>query len=275
MSMTTPPVPLNDGHAIPQIGLGTWPLNDAEAERVIQRALEIGYRHIDTAVRYGNETGVGRGIAASGVPRPLLFVTTKLDGPFQGEDRAVAGLDESLARLGLEYVDLLLIHWPLPARDQYVSTWRTFERLQAAGKARSIGVSNFKPAHLERLAAETGVVPAVNQIQLNPLIQRQDHVDYHLDHGIVTVSYTPLGRERVPLAAAVIVGIADRLGRTPAQVILRWHVQSGFVPIPKSANEGRLRENLAVYDFELSRDDMAAIATLDTGVGTDSDVKGH
>ena len=136
-------------------------------------------------------------------------------------------------------------------------------------------MSNFKPAHLRRLAAETGVVPAVNQIQVNPLIQRQDHVDYHLDNGIVTVSYTPLGRERAPLGKPVVVGIADRLGKTPAQVILRWHVQSGFVPIPKSANEERLRENLAVYDFELTREDMAAIATLDTGVGSDSDVKGH
>lgn len=273
--MTTPPVPLNDGHAIPQIGLGTWPLNDAEAERVIHMALDIGYRHIDTAVRYGNETGVGRGIAASGVPRSQVFVTTKLDGPFQGEDRAVAGLDESLARLGLEYVDLLLIHWPLPDRDQYVSTWRTFERLQADGKARSIGVSNFKPAHLERLADETSVVPAVNQIQLNPTITRQEHVDYHLDHGIVTVSYTPLGRENAPLREPVIVDIAKRLGKTPAQVILRWHVQSGFVPIPKSANEGRLRENLDVHGFELTRDDMVSIDGLDTGVGTDSDVKGH
>ena len=273
--MTTPPVPLNDGHAIPQIGLGTWPLGDAEAERVVAMALDIGYRHIDTAVRYGNETGVGRGMAAAGIPRPQVFVTTKLDGPFQGDDKAVAGLDESLDRLRLEYVDLLLIHWPLPARDQYVSTWRTFERLQMTGKARSIGVSNFKPAHLRRLAEATGVVPAVNQIQLNPFIQRHDHVDYHHDNGIVTVSYTPLGREKLPLGAPVIVGIADRLGRTPAQVILRWHVQSGFVPIPKSANEGRLRENLAVYDFELSPGDMAAIATLDTGVGTDSDVKGH
>lgn len=273
--MTTPPVPLNDGHAIPQIGLGTWPLDDAEAEHVVTMALDIGYRHVDTAVRYGNETGVGRGIAAAGVPRSQVFVTTKLDGPYQGDDKAVAGLDESLARLGLEYVDLLLIHWPLPAKDQYVSTWGTFERLQLTGKARSIGVSNFKPAHLRRLAAETGVVPAVNQIQVNPLIQRQDHVDYHLDNGIVTVSYTPLGRERAPLGKPVVVGIADRLGKTPAQVILRWHVQSGFVPIPKSANEERLRENLAVYDFELTREDMAAIATLDTGVGSDSDVKGH
>jgi len=273
--MTTVPIPLNDGHAIPQVGLGTWPLDDAEAERVVSLALGLGYRHVDTAVRYGNEVGVGRGIAASGLPRAQVFVTTKLDGPFQGEDRAVAGLDESLQRLGLDYVDLLLIHWPLPSRDLYVSTWRTFERLQTDGKARSIGVSNFKPAHLERLARETGVVPAVNQIQLNPTIQRQDHVDYHLDHGIATVSYTPLGRERAPLNDPTIVGIAARLGRTPAQVILRWHVQSGFVPIPKSANEQRLRENLDVYGFELSRDDMVAIGELDTGVGTDSDEKGH
>jgi len=273
--MTIPPVPLNDGHAIPQIGLGTWPLNDAEAEQVVGQALALGYRHVDTAVRYGNETGVGRGIAASGVPRSQVFVTTKLDGPFQGEGRAVAGLDRSLDRLGLEYVDLLLIHWPLPDRDQYVATWRTFERLQAGGKARSIGVSNFKPAHLERLAAETTVVPAVNQIQVNPTITRRDHVDYHLDHGIVTVSYTPLGRDGAPLREPVVVDIASRLGRSPAQVILRWHLQSGLVPIPKSARVERLRENLDVFGFELTGDDMVTLNGLDTGVGSDSDVKGH
>gem|GEM_PF-1593887 len=194
---------LNDGRTMPTLGLGTWPMDDAEAERVVALALELGYRHIDTAVRYGNERGVGRGIAASGLPRDEVFVTTKVDGEHQGGDRAVDGLRGSLDRLGLEYVDLLLIHWPLPARDLYVDTWRTFERLRDAGLARSIGVSNFKPAHLERLARETETLPAVNQVQLNPYVTREDHRRYHDEHGIVTVSYSPSAR-------------AGRCSRTPS-----------------------------------------------------------
>jgi len=273
--MSTDNVPLNDGRTIPQIGLGTWPLDDAEVERVVTTAIELGYRHVDTAVRYGNEAGVGAAVAASGLPRDELFVVTKLDGPFQGEDRALKGLDESLARLGLDYVDLLLIHWPLPAQDQYVSTWRTFERLQAAGKALSIGVSNFKPAHLDRLAAETSVVPAVNQIQLSPYLTRDDHVAYHREHGIVTVSYSPLGKGGELLAEPTILRIAEAHGRTPAQVILRWHLRSGFVAIPKSSNEQRLRENFELYDFDLSDEELLAISALDRGGGTDSDLKGH
>lgn len=266
---------LNDGRRLPLPGLGTWPLDDEAAERVVADAIEAGYRHIDTAVRYGNELGVGRAIVGSGLPREELYVVTKLDGPFQGEDRAVDGLEESLARLGLDHVDLLLIHWPLPSRDLYVSTWRTFERLQAAGQALSIGVSNFKPAHLERLAAETNVVPAVNQIQLNPYITRDDHVSYHREHGIVTVAYSPLGKGGELLEDPTILNIAAAHERTPAQVILRWHLQSGWVPIPKSSDSKRLRENLAVFDFDLSDEQMAAIGGLDRGGATDSDVKGH
>lgn len=273
--MEPQPIPLNDGRSIPSIGLGTWPLDDAEVERVVGMALELGYRHVDTAVRYGNEVGVGRALAASGLARDELFVVTKLDGPFQGEDRAVAGLDDSLARLGLEAVDLLLIHWPLPSRDQYVSTWRTFERLQADGKARSIGVSNFKPAHLARLAAETSVVPAVNQIQLNPYVVREDHVAYHREHGIVTESYSPLGKGGELLEDPLIVRLAESYGRTAAQVVLRWHRQQGHVVIPKSANEQRLRENLEIGGFELSDEEMRAISALNRGDGTDADEKGH
>jgi len=260
---------------MPRLGLGTWPLDDAEAERVVDEALEIGYRHIDTAVRYGNEVGVGRALATSGLGRDDVFVVTKLDGPFQGEDKAVAGLDDSLERLGLGFVDLLLIHWPLPSRDLYVSTWRTFERLQAEGKALSIGVSNFKPAHLKRLAEETEVVPAVNQIQLNPFVTREDHVAYHREHGIATVSYSPLGKGGELLQEPAIAEIARAHSRTPAQVILRWHLQSGYVPIPKSADPERLRENFAVFDFDLSEEQLATISALDTGEGTDADVKGH
>ena len=272
------PVPtllLNDGRELPRLGLGTWPLDDAEAERVVNEALEIGYRHIDTAVRYGNEVGVGRALATSGLGRDDVFVVTKLDGPFQGEDRAVAGIDESLERLGLGFVDLLLIHWPLPSRDLYVSTWRTFERLQADGKALSIGVSNFKPAHLRRLAEETSVVPAVNQVQLNPHVTREDHVAYHREHGIATVSYSPLGKGGDLLREPVVNDIARACERTPAQVILRWHLQSGYVPIPKSADPQRLRENFAVFDFDLSQEQLSSLSGLDRGGGTDADVKGH
>ncbi len=268
-------VELNDGTSMPSVGLGTWPLDDSEAERVVSAALEMGYRHVDTAARYGNEVGVGRALAASGLSRGDLYVTTKLDGPYQGEEKAVAGLDESLERLGLEYVDLLLIHWPLPARNLYVSTWRTFERLQAEGKARSIGVSNFKPAHLRRLAAETSVVPAVNQIQLNPYVTRGDHVEYHGDHGVATVSYSPIGKGGELLEDPVIVEIARAHGKSPAQAILRWHLQLGHVPIPKSANAQRLRQNLELFDFELSAEQMRAISDLNQGSGVDADVKGH
>lgn len=260
---------------MPRVGVGTWPLDDAEAERVVSAALEMGYRHVDTAVRYGNEVGVGRALAASGLNRGDLYVTTKLDGPFQGNDKAVAGLNESLERLGLEYVDLLLIHWPLPSRDLYVDTWRTFERLHADGKARSIGVSNFKPAHLRRLAAETSVVPAVNQIQLNPYVTREDHVEYHQEHGIATVSYSPIGKGGELLEDPVIVEVARVHGKSPAQAILRWHLQLGHVPIPKSANEERLRQNLDLFDFELSPEQMQAISGLSRGDGVDADVKGH
>lgn len=270
-----PTTELNDGRSMPVIGLGTWPLDDAEVERVVLNALEMGYRHVDTAVRYGNEVGVGRALAASGLKRQEYYVTTKLDGPFQGEDRAVAGLADSLARLGLEYVDLLLIHWPLPAQDLYVSTWRTFERLQAQGKALSIGVSNFKPAHLKRLAEKTSVVPAVNQIQLNPYVTREDHVPYHQEHGIATVSYSPIGKGGALLEDPVIVKIARAHGKTPAQAILRWHLQLGYAPIPKSANVERLRQNLDVFDFELTAEQMRALSGLDQGTGVDADVKGH
>ncbi len=272
-----PTVRLNDGNAIPQIGLGTWPLDDAQVATAVVSAVELGYRHVDTAYRYGNEAGVGQGVRDCGLPREELFITTKLDGTHQGRDRAVEGLEGSLKRLGLDYVDLLLIHWPLPQRNEFVSTWETFERLQAEGKVRSIGVSNFKPSHLERLLEETSVVPAVNQIQISPSITRIDERAFNGNHGIATESYSPLGAGRDLLNAPVLAAIGKKHGKTPGQVVLRWHVQEGLVAIPKSANPLRMKENLDVFDFTLDHDDLSAIATLDAGAdaGVDSDVQGH
>jgi 2,5-diketo-D-gluconate reductase A len=278
--MTVPSITLNTGASIPQVGLGTWPLDDAQAADAVTAAIGVGYRHIDTATRYGNETGVGEGILRSAIAREELFLTTKLDGEFQGADRAIDGLRAALDRLGTSYVDLLLIHWPLPRRDEYVSTWRTFEKLYADGLARAIGVSNFAPAHLERLAVETEIVPAVNQIQISPAVVRREQRAYDTAHGIVTESWAPLGGARNVgslLAEPAIVDVAARLERTPAQVVLRWHVQQGLVVIPKSTDPVRLAQNLDLFSFELSVDDMAALATLDEGpgAGIDSEVEGH
>jgi 2,5-diketo-D-gluconate reductase A len=273
-----PLIKLNDGYSIPQVGLGTWPLDDDQAAAAVVHAVEAGYRHIDTAVKYGNEQGVGNGVRACGVDRSELFITTKLDGQFQGNDRAVEGLEGSLRRLGLDYVDLLLIHWPLPARDEYISTWKTFERLQAEGKVRSIGVSNFKPAHLERLMAETDVVPAVNQIQLTPAVTRMVEREFHQKHGIVTESYSPLGGSGAGLLdAPILTQLAEKHGKTPGQLVLRWHVQHGLVTIPKTANPDRMRENLDIFNFTLDPQDLAELAILDEGpgAGNDSDVTGH
>src|SRR5688572_30244663 len=276
--MNAPTILLNNDQSIPQIGFGTSPLNDKEVAPLVVAAIEAGYRHIDTAYRYNNEKGVGQGIRDSRIERESLFVTTKLDGQFQGDDRAIGGLEESLRRLGLDYVDLFLIHWPLPQRDEYVSTWKTFERLQAEGKVRSIGVSNFKPAHLERLMAETEVVPAVNQIQLNPAITRTAEREFHDKHGIVTQSYSPLGGDGADLLGAPILSqLAEKHGKTPAQLVLRWHVQNGIVTVPKTANPERMRENLDIFDFALDAQDLAELAILDEGpnAGNDSDVTGH
>jgi 2,5-diketo-D-gluconate reductase A len=277
MVTLAPRIPLNDGNSIPQIGLGTWPLDDADAAAAVIAAVEAGYRHVDTATKYGNEAGVGDGFAASGLARDEMFITTKLDGTFQGEDRAIRGLDAALGRLRLDYVDLLLIHWPLPQRDEYVSTFRTFAKLRDEGKVRSIGVSNFKPAHLERLIAETGITPAVNQIQINPFVVRDEQraVDERL--GIVTESWSPLGPDTNLLTDARILEIAGAHGRTAGQVVLRWHVQQGLVAIPKSKSPERMAQNLAVFDFELSDHEMAAISGFSEGAdaGVDSDVTGH
>ena len=272
----TSTIALNNGVAMPAIGLGTYPLDDREVAQTVLRATGVGYRLIDTAAKYGNETGVGDGVRACGIPREDLFVTTKLDGGNQGRDRAIPGLDASLRRLRLDYVDLLLIHWPLPWHDLYVDTWRTFEKILATGKTRAIGVSNFKPAHLERLAAGSDLVPAVNQIELNPGVGRVGAREYDAAHGIVTQAWSPLGRGEL-LSDRVITEIAGRHGRTPAQVIVRWHVQHGVSAVPKSTNEARLAANIGVFDFALSETDMLAIDRLDQGeaAAMDSDVEGH
>lgn len=272
-----PNLRLNDGRSMPQVGLGTASLNDEAIAPVIVAAIAAGYRHIDTAYRYGNQRGVGQGIRDSGIAREALFVTTKLDGEFQGGDRAVAGLDECLRQLGLDYVDLLLIHWPLPQRDEYISTWRTFERLAQAGKARSIGVSNFKPAHLDRLFAETEIRPVANQIQLSPRITRPDHVTYDRDHAIVTVAWSPLGQGKDLLSEPVLATIGAKYGKTPAQVVLRWNLELGLATIPRSSNPARLAQNIDIFDFALTPDEVAAISALDTGAEArvDSDTMGH
>jgi len=277
MVSLAPRIQLNDGLSIPQIGLGTWPLDDDAVAAAIVDATHAGYRHIDTAAKYGNERGVGVGVASSGLARDDIFVTTKLDGQFQGHDRALAGLAASLDRLSLDYVDLLLIHWPLPGRDEYVSTFRTFEKLLNEGKTRSIGVSNFTPAHLERLIADTGITPAVNQIEINPYVVRAEQRAANDHFGIVTESWSPLAPGTGLLTDPRILRIAGEHGRTPGQVVLRWHVQQGLVAIPKSKSPERLADNLDVFGFELTADDLATIAEFSEGpdAGVDSDVDGH
>ncbi len=275
--MTIPALRLNNGHTMPQIGLGTASLNDDAVAPVIVAAVEAGYRHIDTAFRYGNQRGVGKGVRDSGVQREALFVTTKLDGEFQGNERATAGLDECLRQLGMDYVDLLLIHWPLPQRDEYVSTWQTFEKLQASGKVRSIGVSNFKPAHLDRLLAETSIRPVANQIQLSPRITRPDQVAYGRVHDIVTVAWSPLGQGKDLLSEPLFATLAAKYGKTPAQIVLRWNVELGLATVPRSSNRARLAQNLDIFDFALMAGEIAAITALDTGAEprADSDAIGH
>jgi 2,5-diketo-D-gluconate reductase A len=274
--VSIPSLPLNDGNLIPQLGLGTSPLNDEQTADAIVAAAAAGYRHIDSATRYGNETGVGIGVRRTGIPREEFFVTTKLDGEFQGDDRAVAGLADALQRMEFDYVDLLLIHWPKPWEDRYVDTWRTFIRLKGEGLTRSIGVSNFKPAHLDRLADETGTVPAVNQIQLNPAIVRLGQRKYHDEHGIVTESWSPFGGgDSGLLRNPVLVAIGERYGKSAAQVMTRWHLQSGLVVIPRSGNAERIAQNADVFDFELTTDDLAGIDGLAGEDGVDSDHTGH
>ena len=256
---------LNDGHSIPQLGLGLWQVPEDSTASTVKTALDLGYRLVDGAAIYGNEVGQGEGIRASGLPRDEVFVTTKVWNSEQGYDRTLRAVDASLARLGLTHVELCLIHWPTPGRDRYLDTWRALIRAREDGKIRSIGVSNFMAPHLERLVGETGVVPVLNQIELNPRLQQAELRALHDRMGIVTQSWTPLG-QGASFAAAPVLEAAARTGKSPAQVILRWHVQLGVSVIPRSTRVQGLTENLDVFDVCLTPEDMAAMATLDEGV---------
>ena len=260
-----PALALNNGVQIPQLGLGVFQVPVDKTERVVSTALEVGYRSIDTAAAYQNEEGVGRAIASSGLARDAVFVTTKLWNAHHGYDRALRAFDASAQRLGLETLDLYLIHWPVPATDRYVETWKALEKLASDGRARAIGVSNFGVEHLRRLVDETGTVPAVNQVELHPYFQQTDLRAEHAEHGIATEAWSPLGQGGALLSDATITRLADRHGATPAQVVLRWHLQLGNIVIPKSANPARMRQNLDVFGFELSAEDLSAIADLETG----------
>ncbi|MER6117152.1 aldo/keto reductase [Streptomyces sp. NPDC001743] len=256
----TPAHTLNDGRTIPAVGLGTWPLDDDAAEEAVAGALGLGHRLVDTALNYGNETGTGRGIARSGVPREDVFVTTKVPGRHHGYDKTLASFEESRRNLGLDYVDLYLIHWPLPRVGLYVDTWRALIRLREDGLVRSIGVSNFTAAHLARLEEETGVLPAVNQIEMHPRLPQEELRAVHAAKGILTESWSPLGRGRDLLKDPDLVAVARAHGVTPGQAVLRWHTQLGAVPIPKSADPGRQRENLDLFGFELTAQELARIS---------------
>ncbi|MCW2946097.1 MAG: putative oxidoreductase [Actinoallomurus sp.] len=266
-----PTITLNNGARMPQLGFGVWQVSDEEVTAAVGAALQAGYRSIDTAAAYGNEEGVGAAIASSGPARDELFVTTKLWNGDQGHDSTLRAFDASLAKLGLDYVDLYLIHWPLPAKNAYVETWKALEKLHADGRARAIGVSNFQIAHLRRLLDETEVVPAVNQIELHPNLQQQALRDFHAEHGIATEAWSPLAKGGALLKDDTITALADRHGKSSAQIILRWHLQTGNVVIPKSVTPSRIRENIDVFDFELSDDDLAAIARLETATRTGPD----
>lgn len=255
-------ITLNDGARIPQVGLGVWQTPNEEAAPAVKAALDAGYRHVDTAAVYENEEGVGEGIRQSGVPRADIFLTTKLWNTEQGFDQTLRAFDASLKRLGTDYVDLYLIHWPSAHRGLFVDTWKAFAKLKEEGRARSIGVSNFYPEHIEKIVAETGVVPVINQIELHPDFQQREHRAFHEKHKIATQSWSPLGQGKL-LGHPTITEIAKKLGRTPAQVIIRWHIENGLVVIPKSVTPSRIAENFKVFDFSLSSDDLEKLNALD------------
>jgi 2,5-diketo-D-gluconate reductase A len=257
-----PTYTLNDGSTLPAIGFGTYPLKGPEGVEAIVNALEAGYRLIDTAVNYENETEVGEALRRSGLPRDQVQVTSKLPGRHHAHDDAVASVRGSLDRLGLDYLDLHLIHWPNPSVDKYVEAWQALVELREEGLVRSIGVSNFTHDHLVRIIDSTGVTPAVNQLELHPRFPQEEMRRVHDQLGIRTEAWSPMGKRRAPLDEAAVTGAAERLGVTAGQVILRWHVQIGSLPIPKSADRDRQRQNIDIFGFELTDDEVAAISAL-------------
>ncbi|PFG30901.1 aldo/keto reductase [Paramicrobacterium agarici] len=276
MTASIPAVTLRTGHEIPQIGLGVYKVPDDEACDVVLTALECGYRHIDTATLYANESGVGEGIRRSGIARDDLFVTTKVWDADHGFDKTLRAFDESARLLGLDYVDLYLIHWPVPSRNLYVETWRALERLHREGRVRSIGVSNFHPHHLERLMGESDTAPAVNQIELHPWLPQRDVRAYNSRHGIATEAWSPFARGRI-LDDPLLSALARTYAVTPAQILVRWHLQLGNIVIPKSVTPSRIRSNIDVAGFELGAEDLEAIGRLESGerTGQDPDVHGQ
>jgi 2,5-diketo-D-gluconate reductase A len=264
--MTVPSITLNDKTTIPQLGFGVWQVSPTETEAAVNAALEVGYRHIDTAEMYQNEEGVGAAIAASDIPRDELYVTSKLNNGFHRPDDAERAFEETLTKLGLEKIDLFLIHWPLPTKydGDFVSTWKTLASFVADGRAASVGVSNFQPAHLKRIIDETGVVPAVNQIEVHPFFGNEEVRAANAGYGVHTEAWSPLAQGNA-VKDPVIGEIATRLGKTPAQVTLRWHIERGDIVFPKSVTPSRIKENFEIFDFSLSPDDVAAIAKLDQG----------
>ncbi len=267
----TPTITLNNGVVMPRLGFGVFQIPDAETTEAVGAALRAGYRSIDTAAAYRNEKGVGIALAESGIKRDELFITTKLWNGDQGYDEALRAFDRSIGALGLDTVDLYLIHWPTPAKDKYLDTWRAFERIHADGRVRAIGVSNFQPEHLRRLIDNSDVVPALNQIELHPFLVQEELRAFHAEHGIATEAWSPLAKGGELLGNPTVTAIADRLGRTPAQVVIRWHLQLGNVVIPKSVTPSRIEENINVFDFELTADDVAALTALDKGLRTGPD----
>lgn len=262
--MASPSIKLNDGNSIPQVGLGVWQTPPEDTERAAATALDAGYRHIDTAAAYGNEREVGQAVAKSGLAREDVFVTTKLWNSDQGYDSTLKAFDASMQRLGTDYLDLYLIHWPVPANDAYVDTFKAFAHLRDQGRIRSIGVSNFEPEHLRKLIDATGIVPAVNQIELHPRLQQHELRELHAQLGIATEAWSPLGQGSL-LTNQAVTAVAEAHGKTSAQVLIRWHIQLGNIVIPKSVTPARIVSNFDVFDFELSEQDMASVSSLGDG----------
>lgn len=260
-----PQLPFHDGGTIPQVGFGVFMIPEEETFDAVTSALEVGYRHLDTAKIYGNETAVGRAVKESGIPREDIFLTTKCWNADQGYDSALAAFDASMERLDLDYLDLYLVHWPMPKRDLYVDTWRALEKIHADGRVRHIGVSNFLVEHLQRLMDETDTLPVINQIELHPWLQQPELRAFHAEHDIVTEAWSPIAQGGDYLENATIVDIAERHDVTPAQVILRWHLDLGNVIIPKSVNPDRMASNMDLFGFSLDEDDHAKITELDEG----------